>query len=147
MRLEEATWQEVDAFLKTGSEKFSSKGVLLPTGSTEQHGPMGSIGTDTICATAIAEEAAKRAGLYMAPPIGYAPAPFNMSFPGTISVTVSVFSALLTEFVLSLLKHGFDFVYILNGHGANVEVIDQLVEQSPPGESIQPFLVVLRRCQ
>jgi len=133
MRLEQATWQEVDAYLQTDGDTSLPRGILLPTGSTEQHGPMGLIGTDTLCATSVAEAAAQRAGLYMAPPLGYTPAPFNMSFPGTVSVSVPVFSALLTEVVTSLLSHGFGFVYILNGHGANIEVFEQLISQSPAG--------------
>ena len=44
-----------------------SGGILLPTGSTEQHGPMGLIGTDTLCATAIAEAAAPLCGALVAP--------------------------------------------------------------------------------
>lgn len=133
MRLDLATWQEVDAYLNSGPSSMPARGILLPTGSTEQHGPMGLIGTDTLCATAIAEAAAERAAVYMAPPIGYTPAPFNMGFAGTVSLSVPVFSALLGEVVDALLSHGFGFVYILNGHGANIEVIEQLAAQHPEG--------------
>ena len=42
MRLDQSTWQEVDTDLK------QSKGVILPIGSTEQHGPNGLIGTDAL---------------------------------------------------------------------------------------------------
>ncbi len=52
MRLDLATWPEVEVYLKT------SPGIIIPTGSTEQHGPMGLIGTDAICAQQIAEGAA-----------------------------------------------------------------------------------------
>ena len=48
MLLERCTWREVEAYLET------SKGILLPVGSTEQHGPNGLIGTDAICAELIA---------------------------------------------------------------------------------------------
>ena len=44
MLLERCTWQEVEDYLE------GSKGILLPVGSTEQHGPNGLIGTDAICA-------------------------------------------------------------------------------------------------
>ena len=40
MRLDQCSWQEVDAYLKERSA------LLVPVGSTEQHGPMGLIGTD-----------------------------------------------------------------------------------------------------
>ena len=133
MRLDHATWQEVEAYLASGPPSAPPGGVLLPTGSTEQHGPMGLIGTDTLCAAAVAEAAAGRAGIYVAPPLGYTPAPFNMGFAGTVSVSAPVFSALLAEVVEALLGHGFGFVYILNGHGANVEEIERVASGHPAG--------------
>lgn len=43
MRLQLSTWPEVETYLDT------SKGVIIPVGSTEQHGPTGFIGTDALC--------------------------------------------------------------------------------------------------
>jgi creatinine amidohydrolase len=48
MLLQHQTWQEVETYLT------QSKGIILPIGSTEQHGPNGLIGTDAICAEVIA---------------------------------------------------------------------------------------------
>ena len=81
MRLDLSTWPEIESYLQR------SDGVILPTGSTEQHGPIGLIGTDTLCAAAIAEQAAELADAVVVPPLAYTPAPFNMSFPGTLSVS------------------------------------------------------------
>ena len=81
MRLSMMTWPDVEAELAKGVS------VLLPVGSIEQHGPMGLIGTDTICAEAVAEGAADRAGAIVAPALAYAPAPFNTGFPGTVSIS------------------------------------------------------------
>ena len=77
------TWLEVDAYLA------ASGGILLPVGSTEQHGPMGLIGTDALCATTIAERAAARCDAVVAPTLALTPAPFNTAFPGTISISVN----------------------------------------------------------
>ena len=79
MRLDLATWPEVEAYLGV------SNGIIIPAGSTEQHGPMGLIGTDAVCAERVAMGAADLAGAMVAPTLAYAPAPFNMAFPGTIS--------------------------------------------------------------
>ncbi len=49
MRLDLCAWQEVDAYIARPD------GIIIPVGSTEQHGPMGLIGTDAFCAQAIAE--------------------------------------------------------------------------------------------
>jgi creatinine amidohydrolase len=115
MRLDLCTWPEVEAYLQ------SSDGIMLPTGSTEQHGPIGLIGTDSLCATDIACAAAEKAGALVAPVIGYTPAPFNMSFPGTLSVAPETFQRLVAEVVDGLIHHGFGHIYIVNGHGANLE--------------------------
>ena len=48
MLLQHQTWQEVEGYLT------QSKGIIIPIGSTEQHGPNGLIGTDAICAEVIA---------------------------------------------------------------------------------------------
>jgi creatinine amidohydrolase len=113
MRLEHATWEEVDDYLGRGD------GVLLPAGSTEQHGPFGLIGTDTICARTIAERAGEMAGALVAPALAYTPAPFNLAFPGSVSVSVETFSRLVGEILDSLSGQGFRHFYVLNGHGAN----------------------------
>ncbi|MDA4844729.1 creatininase family protein [Hoeflea poritis] len=115
MRLDLSTWPEVETYLR------GSDGIILPTGSTEQHGPIGLIGTDSLCAQDIAEGAAEIAGALVAPVIGYTPAPFNMSFPGTLSVSPETYSVLVGEVLDALVHHGFGHIYILNGHGANLE--------------------------
>ena len=57
MLLQHQTWQEVEAYLT------QSKGIILPIGSTEQHGPNGLIGTDAICAEVIARGVGEAAGV------------------------------------------------------------------------------------
>jgi len=121
MRLDRASWLEVEHYLGRGS------GILIPVGSTEQHGPMGLIGTDAICAEHIAEGAAEKAQAMVAPTLAYTPAPFNMSFPGTVSVSEPVFRALAGEVATALAAHGFRHLYFLNGHGANLAPLKQIV--------------------
>ncbi|NKB28570.1 MAG: creatininase family protein [Rhodobacteraceae bacterium] len=114
MKLDHMTWPEVEAYLTR------SAGIILPVGSTEQHGPMGLIGTDSLCAEAIADSAAELAGSIVAPALRYTPAAFNMGFPGTISIPESLFEAIFTEVLGSLAHHGFTKIYVLNAHGANI---------------------------
>ena len=114
VRLDLATWPEVEAYLG------ASNGIIIPAGSTEQHGPMGLIGTDAICAERVATGAADLAGAMVAPTLAYAPAPFNMAFPGTISLSGKLFEQLAAEILGSLAEHGFDRFYFVNGHGANL---------------------------
>lgn len=119
MHLHHATWPEVEAYLQRNS------GIIIPTGSTEQHGPMGLIGTDALCAEMIADGAAETASALLAPTLTYTPAPFNMAFPGTISVSVELFTQLVNEIIQGLTQQGFRHIYFLNGHGANLAPLCQ----------------------
>ena len=114
MNLQTASSQEVEDYLKTCT------GIILPTGSLEQHGPVGLIGTDAICVETIALRAAEQQSVLVAPVLNYAPAQFNLGFAGTISLSAQTFSRIFTEITNSLMRSGFDRIYVLNGHGANL---------------------------
>ncbi|MEM1160315.1 MAG: creatininase family protein [Pseudomonadota bacterium] len=122
VRLDLCTWPEVEDYLTT------SPGIILPVGSTEQHGPMGLIGTDALCASVIAEAAASRAGALVAPTLAITPAPFNTSFPGTISISDTLFTALFREVTDGLFAQGFWRIYVLNAHGANLEPMRRIAD-------------------
>lgn len=127
MRLDHATWYEVETYL-TGA-----RGIILPVGSTEQHGPIGLIGTDAICAQMIAERAADQVGAYVAPTLAYTPAPFNMGFPGTMSLSAPLFQALAGEILAGLYRQGFTRILLLNGHGANLDPLRAAMATLPDG--------------
>jgi creatinine amidohydrolase len=134
MKLQLMTWPEVEDYLAR------STGIVLPVGSTEQHGPMGLIGTDALCAEEIAERAADQAGAIAAPTIAYTPAPFNMAFPGTVSVSEPLFEALVAEIVEGLGSQGFRHIYIVNGHGANLAPLHRVSERlQGPGLRIRSW--------
>ena len=94
---------------------------MQPTGSTEQHGPMGLIGTDTLCAYQVALTAADLCNGIVAPPLGYTPAPFTTAFPGTVSIPADLSEQVLQQVCEGLLNQGFQGVFIVNGHRANIE--------------------------
>ena len=125
MLLAHATWPEVEAYLE------KSDGIIIPLGSIEQHGPIGLIGTDMLCAESIATEAGNSTGALVAPTISYSPAEFNMAFPETISLDTKTFRKVLDEIIGSLARHGFRHFYFLNGHGANIAPLAVLINKYP----------------
>jgi creatinine amidohydrolase len=143
MQLQLSTWPEVEAYLE------QSSGIIIPIGSTEQHGPNGLIGTDAICPETIARGIAEEIDVMLAPTINIGMAQHHMAFPGTISLRPSTLMAVLKDVIHSLAKHGFRHIYFLNGHGGNTNTIQAAMseiyaERSFAGPSEQPVKCFLR---
>jgi creatinine amidohydrolase len=117
MLLHLSTWQEVESYLN------QSTGIIIPIGSTEQHGPSGLIGTDAICAEVIAKGVGEQTKAMVAPTINVGMALHHTAFPGTISLRPTTLILYIQDYVTSLAKAGFRSFFFINGHGGNIATL------------------------
>lgn len=103
--------------------------ALLPTGATEQHGPHLPTGTDTLAVGHIARGAAMAAGVsvVVTPTLSFGSSAHHIPFGGTMSVSTETYYRLVRDLCESLLKGGFQRIFILNGHGGNNELVQLVV--------------------
>jgi creatinine amidohydrolase len=99
---------------------------LVPIGTLEDHGYHLPIDTDVTLAEAVCRGAAERlpAETVLLPPIVHGYSPHHMDFPGTISIRWDTFCRYCTDVALSLVRHGFERVLLVNGHGSNQNLVE-----------------------
>lgn len=105
------TWMEVEAYLNRGG-----KSIIIPCGQTEQHGPHLPMGNDTYVAIALAETVAELTDTLIAPPVWLGWAPRMLAFPGSMTIRAETLTDILIDLCESLMVHGFERFYIINGH-------------------------------
>src|SRR5690606_18578104 len=132
MLLHLCTWAEVEAYLKR------STGIIIPIGSTEQHGPNGLIGTDAICAEVFARAVGDAADALVAPTISVGMAQHHLGFPGSMTLRPSTLIAVIGDMVTSLSRHGFDRFFFINGHGGNVATVTAAFSEIYAENSLAP---------
>lgn len=123
--LYDMSWPEVKEALP------NIKVAIIPTGSTEQHGPNGTFEVDS----ARAREFAKRLGqrLYphalVTPCIHFGISGHHMHFPGTITLRAETFIQVVMDVVWSLHQHGIRKFFFINGHGGNRPALSIIVNR------------------
>ena len=92
--------------------------IVLPLGSTEQHAYL-SLETDNIIAERIAAEAAEPLGIPVLPVLPYGLTQGFVAFPGSPTLRLETYAAVLRDLLDSLHGQGFRRFLIVNGHGGN----------------------------
>ncbi len=121
--LENMTWPEVERRVDEGLD-----GVLIPVGSTEQHGRHMPLNTDCFIARSVCERAAEQAAaenlnLLIAPTLNVTLSWYHMQFPGSMRLSPTTFLQVFREFCDSLSQHGFRNLIAFNGHGGNIAAL------------------------
>jgi len=115
--LGEMTTLEVEAFLA------HDRTVLVPVGSTEQHGPHGPLLTDVLVPQEVARRIAPRVGALVAPTVNYGLSYPHVGFTGVVHVRIPTFMTLIEDLAASLATVGFRRIVFLNGHYDNTYAI------------------------
>ncbi|MGH2819912.1 MAG: creatininase family protein [Actinomycetota bacterium] len=99
---------------------------IVPVGTLEDHGPHLPIDTDVTLVEAICRAAAEELehDTVLLPAIVHGYSPHHMDFPGTITIGWDTFCRYCTDVAVSLVRHGFRRVLIVNGHGSNQNLVE-----------------------
>jgi mycofactocin system creatininase family protein len=117
-RLAECTWPEL----------CERPVILVPLGSTEQHGPHLPLETDTVIASAVADELAASVEGYVAPAVSIGASGEHQGFPGVLSIGNEALTTVLIELARSVSPWS-ERIVLVNGHGGNTASVKRAVDQ------------------
>ena len=92
--------------------------ILIPVGSTENHGPSAPYGEDTYLDTRLCELVAEKTGCTVAQPIWYGSHPYHhLGQKGTIMIPEKILADYLAYVFAGFWNTGFRKMIVVNGHG------------------------------
>lgn len=121
--LQEMSWSDVEEYLK------ASDMVVIPLGSTEQHGPHMPLGTDFYEAMGMSKMISARTGVMVAPVLLAGYSVYHSGFPGTLSLKPETMEQVLFETAEMLIKYGFRRIMFFNYHGGNRIVESKVIHR------------------
>jgi creatinine amidohydrolase len=120
-KFSEVSWKDL--------EKESLDIVMVPVGSTEQHGPHLPLATDSTIAENIAYRASEDTDVLVTPTIEIGVSEEHKSFCGTIYVKPETFRSYVRDVLVSLSEQGVDKVVLVNGHGGNINHLQEVSQE------------------
>jgi creatinine amidohydrolase len=112
LNIEDCNWMQVEDYLTRDDR------LVVPLGSVEQHGYL-SLGVDRILSERVSEEAAEPLGVLVMPSLPYGLTPYFAAYPGSPTLRVETYRALLSDLLDSFYDQGFRRILFVNGHGGN----------------------------
>lgn len=112
MKVADCNWMELERYLEGDNR------IVLPLGSVEQHGYL-SLCVDAILAERVSAEAAEPLGVPVLPALAYGLTPYFAAYPGSPTLRVETYQAVLRDLLDSLYGQGFRRFLLVNGHGGN----------------------------
>ena len=112
MRIADCNWMQIERYLEHDDR------IVLPLGSVEQHGYL-SLAVDAILSERVAVEAAEPLGVPVLPALAYGLTPYFAAYPGSPTLQVETYKAVIRDLLESLYGQGFRRFLLVNGHGGN----------------------------
>ncbi len=132
MLLEAMNWMDVERYLVADDR------IVVITGACEQHGYV-SLLSDILAPAKIAAAACAQEDVLIAPPLPFGISPYFTTYPGTISLRVETFAAVVREVLVGLVAQGFRRILVSNGHGGNTGVLIPLLVELGNAHSAAHF--------
>jgi creatinine amidohydrolase len=134
----EMTNLEVREYLEGGG-----RWVIVPVGSTEDHGDHAPLWTDVYIPLEVAKRAAREIDALVGPPVPFGLAHDHRGAHGLVHVRLETFVSLLRDVCVSLADAGFSRIVLLNGHYVNswamAYAVAQFFDALPEGVRVLPF--------
>src|SRR5204862_5742565 len=100
LRVRDLNWMQLEAYLERDDR------IVLPLGSTEQHAYL-SLETDNLLAEGVAVETAEPLGVPVLPVLPYGLTPTFAAYPGSPTLRLETFVAVVRDLLESLYRQGF----------------------------------------
>ena len=117
--------------------------VIVPVGSTEDHGDHGPLWTDVYIPLEVARRAAHELEALVAPPVGFGLAPDHRGASGLVHLRLQTFVSLIRDICVTLAQSGFRRIVLLNGHYVNSWALQyaaaDVYDELPGDVRIYPF--------
>jgi creatinine amidohydrolase len=132
LHLDRLTWAEVKSEIENGRDT-----VIVPFGSTEQHGRHMPLGTDAVLGDEFGRVLADRLDAFLAPTVRFGCSEHHLAFAGTISLGDETFRRIVRDVVDSLSHHGFRRILLIPTHGGNFKPLAEAYAELEPVENVR----------
>ena len=122
-QMDDLNWKEFQQLVPA-----KIKTVILTVGTLEAHGFINN-GADNTVPVAIANAIAGDVNALIAPHIPYGITDILAPYPGSLHIPEEPFRNYVRAVVVGLVDNGFRNIVILNGHGPQVEILQQLANE------------------